>query len=55
MWLNKIVKFSIENRLTVMIIAFVVMGIGIYTANNMDVDVFPDLTAPTVTVMTESH
>src|SRR6056297_1926642 len=55
MWLNKIVKFSIENRLTVLILAFVIMGVGIYTANRMDVDVFPDLTAPTVTVMTEAH
>ncbi len=55
MWLNKIIKFSLENRLTVLIMAFVVMGIGVYTANKMDVDVFPDLTAPTVTVMTEAH
>jgi len=55
MWLNKIVKFSIENRLTVIILALVVMGIGLYIASNMDVDVFPDLTAPTVTVMTEAH
>ncbi|MFP4546565.1 MAG: efflux RND transporter permease subunit [Fidelibacterota bacterium] len=55
MWLNKIVKFSIENRLTVLILAFVIMGIGVYTAIRMDVDVFPDLTAPTVTIMTEAH
>jgi CzcA family heavy metal efflux pump len=55
MWLNKIVKFSIENRLTVLVLAFVIMGIGIYTAADMDVDVFPDLTAPTVTIMTEAH
>ena len=55
MLLNKIVKFSIENRLTVVIIALLVMGIGVYTASTMDIDVFPDLTAPTVTVMTEAH
>jgi len=53
--LNKIIKFSIENRLTVMILALIIMGIGIYVTFTMDVDVFPDLTAPTVTVMTEAH
>ena len=53
--LNKIIKFSLENRLFVVIAALVLIGAGIYTANQMDVDVFPDLTAPTVTVMTESH
>lgn len=55
MWLNKIVKFSIDNRLTVMVLAFVVMAIGVFITRQMDVDVFPDLTAPTVTIMTEAH
>ncbi len=53
--LNKIVKFSIENRATVIILAFIIMGLGIYITKTMDMDVFPDLTAPTVTVMTEAH
>ncbi len=35
--------------------AAILMLAGLYTANNMDVDVFPDLTAPTVVVMTDAH
>lgn len=35
--------------------AVVLMIVGIRTAGNMDVDVFPDLTAPTVVVMTDAH
>ena len=52
--LNKIIKFSLNNRLPVLIAAFLLMGIGIYTASRMEVDVFPDLNAPTVVVMTEA-
>ncbi|MBN2281064.1 MAG: efflux RND transporter permease subunit [Candidatus Marinimicrobia bacterium] len=55
MWLDKIVRFSIENRFTVLVAAIVVMGLGFFIAVNMNVDVFPDLTAPTVTLMTEAH
>ncbi|HMA63421.1 MAG TPA: efflux RND transporter permease subunit [bacterium] len=53
--LNKIIRFSLENRLFIVVAMLVLIGAGVYTANQMDVDVFPDLTAPTVTVMTESH
>lgn len=53
--LNKIIKFSLENKLLVLLTAVLLMLGGIYTASNMDVDVFPDLTAPTVVVMTDAH
>jgi CzcA family heavy metal efflux pump len=53
--LNNIIQFSLKNKLLVLITAVVLMIGGIYTASDMDVDVFPDLTAPTVVVMTDAH
>jgi Cu(I)/Ag(I) efflux system membrane protein CusA/SilA len=52
--LNKIIKFSLNNRMVVLVGALLLMMAGTYTATNMDVDVFPDLNAPTVVVMTEA-
>ncbi len=52
--LNKIIKLSLNNRLVVLIASLLVMLAGTYTAVNMEVDVFPDLNAPTVVVMTEA-
>lgn len=52
--LNKIINFSLHNRLLVVIISSIVAATGIYTASRMEVDVFPDLNAPTVVVMTEA-
>lgn len=52
--LNKIIKFSLNNRLVVLVASVLLMLAGTYTATNMDVDVFPDLNAPTVVVMTEA-
>ncbi|MGN1226714.1 MAG: efflux RND transporter permease subunit, partial [Candidatus Cryptobacteroides sp.] len=52
--LDKIIKFSLNNRFPVLVAACLIMGIGIYTASRMEVDVFPDLNAPTVVVMTEA-
>lgn len=52
--LNKIIHFSLHNRLIVLGAALLLMIIGIYSASKMEVDVFPDLNAPTVVVMTEA-
>lgn len=52
--LNKIIHFSLHNRLIVLGAAVLLMIVGTYTATNMEVDVFPDLNAPTVEVMTEA-
>lgn len=53
--LNKIIKYSLENRLLVMFLAMVLVVGGSYTASKVEVDVFPDLTAPSVAILTESH
>ena len=53
--LNKLTQFSIENRLVVLVGVAVLLAAGTYMATNMPIDVFPDLTAPTVTVLTEAH
>ncbi|MDR1380394.1 MAG: CusA/CzcA family heavy metal efflux RND transporter [Tannerella sp.] len=53
--MNNIIKFSLNNKLFVLLGAVILTVAGLYTANNMDVDVFPDLTAPTVVVMTDAR
>lgn len=52
--LDKIIKFSLDNRLVILLAAVLLMIGGMYTASHMDVDVFPDLNAPTVVIMTEA-
>lgn len=52
--LNKIILFSLKNRVIVLVAAFLLLFGGLYVAYNMEVDVFPDLNAPTVVVMTEA-
>ena len=52
--LNRIIRFSLNNRIVVLIAAVLLILGGTYTAVNMEVDVFPDLNAPTVVVMTEA-
>src|ERR687893_737534 len=53
--LDRIIHWSLRNRLLVLVASAVLMLAGSYTAARMPVDVFPDLTAPTVTVLTEAH
>src|SRR5262245_31106617 len=53
--LNKIIQWSIKNRLIVIVVAGVLLIYGGSQATRAPVDVFPDLTAPTVTILTESH
>lgn len=53
--LNKIIKFSLDNKLFVLVASAVMIIVGIYSTRQLDIDVFPDLTAPTVVVMTDAH
>jgi len=53
--LNKIINFSLQNRMLVVIACSLLLIFGTYIASNMEVDVFPDLTAPSVVVLTEAH
>jgi Cu/Ag efflux pump CusA len=53
--LNQLIRWSLHNRALVLVAATLLLLFGIYTAARMPVDVFPDLTAPTVTVITEAH
>ena len=53
--LNKIIELSLSNRFLVLLFAGLLSLFGLKTIQSMEVDVFPDLTAPTVTIITESH
>ncbi|CCZ48431.1 putative uncharacterized protein [Bacteroides sp. CAG:661] len=53
--LNKIIHFSLQNRILVLVASVLLLIGGTYTALHTEVDVFPDLTAPTVVVMTEAN
>lgn len=53
--LNKIIYYSLHNRLVILVAAVLLMIGGTYTAFHTDVDVFPDLNAPTVVIMTEAN
>lgn len=52
--LNKIIHFSLHNRLLILVAAVLLTLGGIYVTRQTEVDVFPDLNAPTVVVMTEA-
>ena len=53
--LDKIIRFSLQNRLLVLMASVLLLIGGMYTAFHTEVDVFPDLNAPTVVVMTEAN
>lgn len=53
--LNKITQYALRNRLMVIVASVLLLVVGVYTTFKMHVDVFPDLTAPTVVVLTEAH
>lgn len=53
--LNKIIHFSLNNRMLVLVASILLLVGGTYTAYHTEVDVFPDLNAPTVVVMTEAN
>lgn len=53
--LNRLINFSLKNRLLVLVSSVLLIVFGSYISTKMEVDVFPDLTAPTVVVLTEAH
>lgn len=53
-FINKIIDFSLRNRLLILLGALLVLVAGVWSTKKMDVDVFPDLTAPTVVIMTDA-
>lgn len=53
--LNHIIRFSLHNKFLILLGAALLTIVGLRTASKMDVDVFPDLTAPTVVIMTDAH
>ncbi len=53
--LDNIIKYSLKNKYIVLLSSVLLVVLGMRTAINMDVDVFPDFTSPTVVVMTDAH
>ena len=53
--LDNIIKFSLSNKFLVLTASVLLLVFGTRTASRMEIDVFPDLTAPTVVVMTDPH
>lgn len=53
--MDKLIQWALSNRALVLLAAALLLVFGAFTVTRMPVDVFPDLTAPTVTVITEAH
>jgi len=53
--LNRIIKYSLDNRMLIIFLSVLILVGGLFTARDMEIDVFPDLTAPTVVVLTDAH
>ena len=52
---DKIIQVALQNRIVTLISAIFILIFGTYVSMNIPIDIFPDLTAPTVTIMTEAH
>src|SRR5213593_4563863 len=53
--MKRLIQWSIEHHWMVLVFSVLLLAAGLWTAREMPVDVFPDLTAPTVTILTEGH
>src|SRR5947207_4134905 len=53
--MKRLIQWSIDHHWMVLAMSLLLLGLGIWVARDMPVDVFPDLTAPTVTILTEGH
>ncbi|MBW2722480.1 MAG: efflux RND transporter permease subunit, partial [Deltaproteobacteria bacterium] len=52
---DRVAPGSLENRLLIISLSVIILLFGLYTASEIEIDVFPDLTAPTVAVLTDAH
>ncbi len=52
--LDKIIQFSLNNRLIVLAVAAIMLGVGAWQTTQLPIDVFPNLNRPRVVVMTEA-
>src|SRR2546425_5808991 len=53
--MKRLIQWSIEHHWMVLVFSVLLFGAGVWPARSMPVDVFPDLTAPTVTILTEGQ
>jgi len=53
--LNRTIQYSLDNRMLIIFLSVLLLAGGLFTAREMEIDVFPDLTAPTVVVLTDAH
>jgi CzcA family heavy metal efflux pump len=53
--LNRIIQYALDNRILIIFLSLMLLAGGLFTARKMEIDVFPDLTAPTVVVLTDAH
>ena len=53
--LNRIIQYSLNNRILILFLSLMLLVGGLFTLKEMEIDVFPDLTAPTVVVLTDAH
>ena len=53
--LTRLIHLSLNNRVLIVLVSLALMAVGLYVSTTMPVDVFPDFTAPTVTILTEAH
>ena len=53
--MKQLIQWSIDHHWLIIGLSMVLFGAGLWTARQMPIDVFPDLTAPTVTILTEGH
>lgn len=53
--MKRLIVWSVEHHWLVIVMSALLLGAGLWTARQMPVDVFPDLTAPTVTILAEGH
>jgi CzcA family heavy metal efflux pump len=53
--MKRLIQWSVEHHWMVLVFSVLLAAAGLWTARDMPVDVFPDLTAPTVTILTEGH